>query len=281
MNAAAVPIEDEVGDVLEKAMRQEGRFVDEVALAADVPLSRLRDALDYRSELTWIELERLARVLKLNEVGLCALGSNRYPLPACSGLPFVLHALRMPHGVGVANAYVVSIPGEDRGILFDTGPSLAALLENWPATIKRIDSVFLTHIEGEHTGGLCDVVDYFGIKSAFVPNGCRPPCGVVIGDEAEKSWATITVQAFSTPGHASAHNCYRLGAVNSLGGTKLLIAGDLIFAGSVGGAYFDSHLHRINLRRILKLCGNDTIIAPGHGPLSTVGNELQYNPFLP
>jgi hydroxyacylglutathione hydrolase len=281
MTAAAVPIEDDVGDVLEKAMRQEGRFIDEVAHAAEITLSRLRDALDYRSDLTCVELGRLARVLSLNEVGLCALGSNNYPLPACTGLPFILHALRMPHGVGVANAYVISRVGEERGILFDTGPSLAALLENWPISIKGIDSVFLTHIEGEHTGGLCDVVDYFGIKSAYVPNGCRPPCGEVIDDTAEKKWKHITIQAFSTPGHASAHNCYRLGIQDQTWGPDLLVAGDLIFAGSVGGAYFNSQLHRRNLTRILRLCTEQTVLAPGHGPLSTVGNELRYNPFLP
>jgi hydroxyacylglutathione hydrolase len=281
MTATTVPIEDEVGDVLEKAMRQEGRFVDEIAQAVDIPLSRLRDALDYRSELTCAELGRLARVLQLNEVGLCALGENSYPLPICSGLPFVLHALRMRHGVGVVNAYVISAVGAERGILFDTGPNLAALLENWPPTIKGIDSVFLTHIEGEHTGGLCDVVDYFGIKSAFVPHGCHPPCGEAIGDAVEIKWANIKVQAFSTPGHASAHNCYRISVANPTGATALLIAGDLIFAGSVGGSYFSSQLHRKNLRRILNLCAADTILAPGHGPLTSVGNELRYNPFLP
>ncbi len=281
MPIVAVPLEDEVGDVLDKAMSWVGLSIDQVAVMADISTSRIHDAIDYRGDLTGTELGRLARVLHLNEVGLCALGEQSYPLPACQGLPFSVHALRMPHGVGVANAYIVSEPDSNRGILFDTGPNLAALLLNWPEAIDHIDAVFLTHIEGEHTGGLCDVVDYFGITSAYVPGGCRAPCGESMLEGECRQWDHIQVCAYGTPGHSSAHNCYRVCSLDTLSSpVELLIAGDLIFAGSVGGSYFSDKLHREHLGRILKLCPENTIIAPGHGPITTVGNELRYNHFL-
>lgn len=111
----AIPLEDELGDVLEKALRRADLPMEEAAQRAGVPLARVRDAIDYRSDLTCAELGRIATVLELNEVGLCALAEGKYPLPEVGGLPFCVHALRMPYGIGVANAYLVSECGSGRG----------------------------------------------------------------------------------------------------------------------------------------------------------------------
>ena len=97
-------LEDELGDVLEKAARHANLSQERLAAFADVDPARIQDALDYRSELTQAELGRLARVLGLNEVGLNALAQGAYPRAELDGLPFCVHPLRMPYGVGVANA---------------------------------------------------------------------------------------------------------------------------------------------------------------------------------
>lgn len=283
MATQAAPLEDELGDVLDKAMQWAGLSLEATAGASGVPLAKIQDAIDYRSELSEAELTKLAGTLHLNEVGLCALACGRYPLPECKGLPFALQPIRMVHGVGVANAYLVAEPGTDRGVLFDTGPSLDALLAEWPGALKRVDAVFLTHVEGEHTGGLCDVVDYFGIPAAFVPAGCKAPCGEPLREGETRQCGGFEITAYSTPGHAAAHNCYR---VRHQGGPRqttaeVLVVGDLIFAGSAGGAYHCCVQQQRNLRRILQLCPGETMLAPGHGPLTTVANELRYNPFVP
>jgi glyoxylase-like metal-dependent hydrolase (beta-lactamase superfamily II) len=61
---------------------------------------------------------------------------------------------------------------------------------------------------------------------------------------------------------------------------SLLISGDLIFAGSLGGGYFCCQRLLTHSRRMLDLLPSDTVIAPGHGPLTTVANERRFNPFL-
>jgi len=146
-------LEDELGDVLEKAARNVPLSVESLAAASRIELSRLKDALDYRPDLTDAELTRLATALNLNEVGLAALARGNYPLPEPAGLPFSLFPLRMPFGVGVANAYLVSTGG-DSAVLFDAGASHAELHRAWPAQIQRIEAVFITHYEAEHIGGL-------------------------------------------------------------------------------------------------------------------------------
>jgi hydroxyacylglutathione hydrolase len=119
-----VQLEDELGDVLEKAMHQAGLNEVELAARCGLPAGKIRDAVDYRPDFTMDELRRLAAALGLNEVGFCALGCGLYPQPAIEPLPFKLWPLRMTHGIGVTNAYVVAEAGSEWGILFDTGAGI-------------------------------------------------------------------------------------------------------------------------------------------------------------
>lgn len=273
------PLEDELGDVLEKAMRCAELNEDELATRTGVSADRIRDAFDYRYDLTTDDLRRLAGALGLNEVGLCALASGQYPLPIIGGLPFCLYPLRTPHGIGVANAYIVADCGSTRGLLFDTGSDAEVLRRVWPATIRRLDAVFITHPETEHVAGLSDVLRRFGPVPVFGPEGF-PSDGVTALQEGSRlTLGRFEVETLATPGHAEAHNCYLVRCANAPKGGAALIAGDTLFAGSIGGAYFCSERLKKHVRRILEL-PDETAVAPGHGPLTTVGNERRYNPFV-
>lgn len=273
------PLEDELGDVLEKAARQAALTVENLARASGVELARIQDALDYRPELTQAELGRLARVLGLNEVGLNALAQGAYPVAELTGLPFLVHPLRMPFGIGVANAYVVSTGG-DTAILFDTGASHAELHRAWPQRIQEIESVFVTHYEAEHVGGLAVVLQETGLDHFYGPASGRWARCRGLGEGETIRYDRISVTAYNTPGHAAEHNCYLVKDTTGVSGPGLLISGDLIFAGSLGGGYYCCQRQLTHSRRILARLPDDTIIAPGHGPLTTAGNERRYNPFL-
>ena len=269
-----------MGDVLEKAMRRIRVTEATLAARAGVSRGRIRDAIDYRSDLTCDELRRLAGALGLNEVGLCALGAGRYPKPAIGALPFRVWPLRMPHGIGVANAYLVAEKNSTRALLFDTGAGIEALESVWPARVRQLDAVFLTHVEHEHAGGLCDVVSRFKVSAAFIPEGARAPCGENLGEGEVRRYGKLEVVAYATPGHAAAHSCYLVRMATAHSKSALLVSGDLLFAGSVGGAYFSHEKLQSNLGRMLSLVPPRSVIAPGHGPLTTVENELRFNPFV-
>ncbi len=273
-------LEDELGDVLEKAARNVPLSIESLALAAKVDTGRLRDALDYRPDLSPAEIGRLAGVLNLNEVGLNALAQGLYPLPDATGLTFCLHPLRMPYGVGVANAYLLSQCGSDSAVLFDTGASHAELHRAWPAPIQRLDAVFISHYEAEHIGGLEVVLRESELGQFYGPaNGRWPECRG-LGEGQQVTVGGFKITAFSTPGHAAEHNCYLVESAVQPAGPALLISGDLIFAGSLGGGYFCCQRQLTHSRRILDLLADDAVIAPGHGPLTTAANERRFNPFL-
>ncbi len=274
------PLEDELGDVLEKAMHRAGLTDESLAARTGIKAGRILDAIDYRSDLTTDELRVLAATLGLNEVGLCALGTGNYPLPKIGPLPFCVWPLRMSHGIGVANAYLVGDCGSERAVLFDTGAGIAALEAVWPKSIRHLDAVFLTHVEPEHAGGLCDVVERFGVKAAFHPRGAETPCGRPVGEGETKNFGPLEITAYTTPGHAAAHNCYVVRAPAAKKGGTLLVSGDLVFAGSAGGGYFSHEQLNANLHRVLGAVPPATVIAPGHGPLTTVAHELRYNAFV-
>ncbi len=273
------PLEDELGDVLEKAARNVPLTLEGLAAASRIEPGRLKDALDYRPDLTDAEIARLASVLSLNEVGLAALARGSYPLPPPEGLTFALHPLRMPFGIGVANAYLLSTGG-DGAVLFDTGASHAELHRAWPAQIQRLDAVFVTHYEAEHIGGLEVVLRETELGFFHGPaNGRWPECRA-LGEGASAEYGGLLITAFSTPGHAAEHNCYLVRSAHRPDAPAVLISGDLIFAGSLGGGYFCCQRQLKHARRILTLLRDDTVIAPGHGPLTTAANERRFNPFL-
>jgi hydroxyacylglutathione hydrolase len=273
------PLEDELGDVLEKALRRSALAEDALARASGVPAGKIRDAIDYRPDLTMDEIRRLAEALGLNEVGLCALGCGQYPLPEVDGLPFSIWPIPMPHGIGVVNAYIVAGDGAGESLLFDTGAGMTALARNWPEQVRDLAAVFLTHVESEHAGALCAVISRFGATSAYIPQGASAPCGLPAGEGAVLEFGSLEVTVFGTPGHAAAHNCYLVRS-SAPASRALLVSGDLVFAGSAGGGYFCHRQLKTHLRRVLEAVPPSTVIAPGHGPLTTVENELRFNPFL-
>ena len=277
-----IPLEDELGDVLDKALHCADLNEEGLAARSGVSVEKIQNLEDYRyDELTDDDLRRLAAALHLNEVGLCALARNRYPRPRVTGLPFCVHPIRLPFGVGVVNAYAVVDCATGVGVLFDGGTGYDALRQAWPRAVTRIEAVFLTHPGAEHLGGVAGVLREHGLAAFYGPRGeaCKLsawPLGE--GETVVASGYQIT--AFRTPGHAAEHNCYVVRPKGVPHARALLISGDLIFAGSLGGGYFSCEQLLQHARRILNALPGPTVIAPGHGPMTTVENERQYNPFL-
>ena len=280
--ATAIPLEDELGDVLDKALHCAGLNEEQLAARSGVAVDKIQNLEDYRyDDLTDDDLRRLAAALGLNEVGLCALARNRYPRPRITGLPFCVYPIHMPFGVGVVNAYAVVDCATGVGVLFDGGIGFEALQQVWPKAVTRIEAVFLTHPEAEHIGGVAGALRQHGLATFYGPRNapCGPECWP-LGEGETVVASGYQITAFSTPGHCAEHNCYLVRPKNVPKARALLISGDLVFAGSLGGGYFSCAQLLRHARRILEALPGGTVIAPGHGPMTTVDNERKYNPFL-
>lgn len=272
-------LEDELGDVLDKALQHAGLTEDQLAATTGIEANRIKDAEDYRYDFTCAELQKLAVALGLNEVGVCAMGEGKYPLPALPALPFALRVIALPYGIGRVNAYILQCSRTQRTLLVDTVDCPERLAAAWPAGVPWPEAVLLTHWDRDHAGGLPAVTLRQPALPVLAP-AVRPVFAVdVMGEGEERRIGGFCIQAYRTPGHSAEHNAYHVTAADSTG-PGVLFSGDLIFAGSLGGAFYCCQTLHKEARRVVAALPERTIVAPGHGPLTTIANERQFNPFL-
>lgn len=98
-----------------------------------------------------------------------------------------------------------------------------------------------------------------------------------LSDGDEVTFGKETLQVFHCPGHTPGH------VVFFNAETRVAIVGDVLFQGSIGRTDFPrgNHDDLINaIKTKLFPLGDDVVFIPGHGPLSTIGDEKRSNPFL-
>ena len=192
-----------------------------------------------------------------------------------------------------------SILGDERtheAMVVDPGDQIddiLAMLAEEKLTVKQI---VITHAHIDHVGGamklkaatgapiLMNQSDYallnmLPMQAAWV--GMRPPGAVEIdesvGEGRVLQIGNIPANVIPTPGHTEGSICLFLPE------EKKLIAGDTLFAGSIGrtdlpGGSMDKIMRSLHTR-VLAL-PDDTQVTPGHGPQTSIGEERETNPFL-
>jgi glyoxylase-like metal-dependent hydrolase (beta-lactamase superfamily II) len=190
------------------------------------------------------------------------------------------------------NCYVVRA---DRGaagaVVVDPGDSATKLRLELARTGARCAAILITHCHYDHLGAVADLAEGTGAPvhmsadeapvlqdpdSWFPGHGIRPytPDVLLAGDET-LDLAGIAFETLRVPGHSPAHLAFHADGA--------LFSGDVLFAGSVGrtdlpGAQWETLLESI--RMLVDRYPPETTVYPGHGPPTTLGAELQRNPFL-
>jgi glyoxylase-like metal-dependent hydrolase (beta-lactamase superfamily II) len=205
-----------------------------------------------------------------------------------------LEVQQLPLGAYQSNCYVVRRPEADAAVVVDPG---------WPGETGSIvdalagatcAAILVTHGDLDHIAGVAELADETGApvhmpaaerETLERPDDALPP-GIDItirphvpevalrGDELLEL-AGIEFQTLKVPGHTAGHLAYAADGC--------LFSGDVLFAGSVGrydrpGASWEALLGSI--RMLTEHLPPETIVYPGHGPATTLGRELETNPFL-
>ena len=146
----------------------------------------------------------------------------------------------------------------------------AALRERWPAVpivIGRHDAAKLGDPEANLSAP-------FGLAIT------SPPADRLLDDGESFAAAGFRLVAHEIPGHSRGHVVLRLEDCRP----AVVLGGDVLFAGSIGRTDFpdgDFAALAAGIRRHLYTLPDDTVILPGHGPATTVGQERRHNPFVP
>ncbi len=255
-------LEDDFTHVLRKALLGHGLAPAAVAARAGIPESGVLALL--RGRFSAETAANIAPVLGLNPQA-CA-GHDRYqPKPLAIGL---LRRLDLPFGGGQVNAWLLQA-GNER-ILFDAGFDARDLMQMLG---RRPDRAFISHAHRDHTGVLNDLL------AAGVPvhaAGIRGTIPITAG--ATVCCGPLIIRACDLSGHAVPALGFHIEGLD----VPVLVVGDALFAGSIGGcgspALYQQALR--NLRHALGPLPDSTVLLPGHGPATTLGEERAGNPFL-
>ena len=192
----------------------------------------------------------------------------------------VLNGLRqfnLPFRDMLVNAFLARDVNSKKAWVFDTGPVAEPILSFVHEKSLTVNAIFLTHTHRDHIASLDDLRQRSGNPSVYVHeleaiDGCTS-----IREGFEHRTDGLSLSTLHTHGHALGGMTYVIEGFER----PVAIVGDAIFAGSMGGgmiSYEDAL--RTNREKIMTL-PDDTVLCPGHGPMTTVSEEKKNNPFFP
>jgi len=267
-----IPIEDEFHDILGKAMNGLRLSEAEVSRKSGVSVEIVRNLA--RGALDETSLPRLAQALGLEPNALARVALNLYrPRPVeLEGLEI----FNTPYHSGMrVNAFLVWDPTTRACGIFDTGTDAFPILDAIEERGLTPQGLFLTHTHPDH------IAEVDSLKRRLeVPVHCNerePFHGAERFSEGDRfALGNLTVEPRTTWGHSRGGTTYVISGLEH----PVAIVGDALFAGSMGGgmvSYADAL--RTNREKIFTL-PDETIVCPGHGPMTTVREEKRNNPFF-
>ena len=202
----------------------------------------------------------------------------------------------LPVGPLQCNCSILGDETTRDAMVVDPGDDIQDILAVIQKHNLQVKQIVITHAHIDHVGGamklrqatgapiLMNQNDYalakmLDLQAAWL--GMAPPGEVKIdgsvSDGETVDAGPLVANVIHTPGHTEGSVCL------FFPGEQKLIAGDTLFAGSIGrtdlpGGSFDKIIRSLN-EKVLAL-PDETVVVPGHGPLTTIGDERESNPFL-
>jgi hydroxyacylglutathione hydrolase len=267
-----IPLEDNVGDIIGKAQRGLGISDSQLAERARVSSEAIRKLR--QGDYDEAALSSVAPILGLNGHALCELAKSQWHPEKIETNDGLAQFNTDYNGMAV-NAYLVWDPATRAAAAFDTGADSSEMLRFANHHKLNVQLILLTHAHADHVADLPRLREETG-ADVFTPSR-EPVPGAELIDEGKRfRLGNLQIDTRLTWGHSPGGMTYVVtGLVR-----PIALVGDSLFAGSMGGGNVSYHdALQNNLEKILTL-PDETIICPGHGPMTTVREEKQHNPFF-
>jgi glyoxylase-like metal-dependent hydrolase (beta-lactamase superfamily II) len=202
----------------------------------------------------------------------------------------------LPVGPLQCNCSIIGDEATRQAMVIDPGDDIDDVLAILGKHNLEVKQIVITHAHIDHVGGAMKLRAATGAPILLNQNdlallkmldaqaawvGMAAPGQVEIdqsvGNADTVQAGSLSANVLETPGHTEGSICLYFPAENKL------IAGDTLFAGSIGrtdlpGGSFEKIIR--SLHQTVLALPDDTVVVPGHGPLTTIGEERESNPFL-
>lgn len=268
-----IPLEDNFEDIVGKAMRGLGISGKALAASSGVPVETISRLCEGECDEGALRLVAPRLGLDADALVVSARG-GWYPEPVrIDGLAM----FNTPWRDMRVNAYVVFDPASREAAVFDTGADAGELMAYLRREELEVVAIFLTHTHGDHIADLERLRATAGATPVFV--NPREPLGSgarFIDEGGTASIGALRLTARHTWGHSVGGNTYFIEGLEA----PVAVVGDALFAGSMGGGMVSYAAALENNREIILRFSDHTVICPGHGPMTTVGEEKAHSPFF-
>ncbi|MDB6140747.1 MAG: fold metallo-hydrolase [Verrucomicrobiaceae bacterium] len=270
----SIPLEDLFNDVIGKSRRELGMTEDALSARTGVGVADIKAAM--AGEVDEVVLSKLAPALKLDGPALVTMARKGWePRPvSLAGLA----QFNTDFGDMTVNSYLIFDPVTKAAAAFDTGATARPMVDFIKAQGLSLDLIFLTHTHGDHVAdlpGLCEA----GAPTVFV-NENEPLPGAQtfrVGDTSAWQVGGLRIEPRNTHGHSKGGTTYVITGL----ACPVAVVGDALFASSMGGGMISFADALATNRKEIFTLSDETVVCPGHGPLTTIGEEKVHNPFYP
>ena len=276
-----MPLEDDLCDILKKSRIGQGISVVDLARMTGLPGGDITALEQGGRPRDRTEVQALAKALGLRPGPLEHIAIERWE-PVARHLPaWVETVYGMISGYGV-QGYVIRDGGE--ALLIDTAYNAPAMIEFLSTHCLSLVGICLTHGHADHADGIEQILQshpapvYLGSEDVELLSW-RPPQAQLVTPVHGQAIAVgrLTLHCLLTPGHTPGGICYRLDDRD----VPACFVGDTLFAGSIGrsnpSTLYQTHLSSV--RTTVLGLPSEYRLLPGHGPATTVEEELAHNPF--
>ena len=271
-------LEDHAGDIIRKARTMSNISAAAAAGAAGIAEAELSALEETGHCPRRPDFAALAKLVGLDPARLEAIANGWLPAQADLSIWRELRVFTTAGEGLTVNCYLVWDEVTRDAALFDTGldakPVLDCIVENQ----LQLRHVFITHSHWDHVEALPRIREawpkariHSGSRNAPVDQRNKPSEIIPLGG--------LRVTHRETPGHAEDGVTYLVGNWQE-DAPHVAIVGDAIFAGSIGRGNQSWELARQKVREQILTLPSDTLLCPGHGPLTTVAEEKAHNPFF-
>lgn len=270
-------LEDHLGDVLRKARMMRGLSPADVARAAGLTAAQLESVEQTGTFAGRLNYAGLGAALGLRPAGLESVGGGWLPAQPDLGNWRELRCISTSDGMEV-HAYLVWDEVTREAAVFDTGHDAAPIFQCVEENSLNLRHLFITHGHSDHIAAQPSIQQRFP-KILVHTNSTASPIQHRNRANECVQLGSLRISHRDTPGHAVDGVTYLIGNWPE-DAPYVAIVGDAIFAGSMGGAPGQGDQVRQTVRDQILSLPPDTLICPGHGPMTTVAQERAFNPFF-